>query len=1021
MARRSTSVGAGPAQLGIRSRLLLLLAVPLTGLLLVTGFAMNSAVRQSRDAARLRSTAEVSLASYRLVDALQAERKVLAAGEATNARLRDDIVSAAGELRHLSDQQDGQQDSRLRLATQRALDRVDAAGSLAATNTGGLVAVDGYSPAIASLLSVSRSGFDPGEAMDSSTATTVDLLASAQEAAAKERDLIRALAIRGQLDPAVYGQVSELAAAQDIQASQAVASADPSLTARIDRAADAVAAASLGRDRLFLGGIDTASTDGASTDGASTDGASTDGTSTGVADVDAWLADATTRVAAFHDLRGDAAAIAVNAIDGLAASSRTLALASFASLLAAALISAFLVRSAIRSIARPLQELAHQAEDVALVRLPEAVKGQQSGSGDGRLPTIRAAGATEVREVAGAFNDVQDTALRLAGEQAVLRRNLAEALTNLGRRNQALLGRQLDFISSLEQRETDPAFLEHLFKLDHLASRMRRNAESLLILTGSETPRRRRKPAPLNEVVRAAMSEVEDFERVRLGRLGDVTLTGPVVIDLVHMLAELIENSLRFSPPDTTVEIDGRSLGQGGYQLAVIDHGVGMADVEILAANQRLAGLDEVDGMPTRYLGQYVIAKLAAKTGALVRLQPTAGGRGITAVVSLPASATVGGADRSSIARPLPGSLAARDQGAERIAPGAGLTARVAQPETVIDPDADPFAEEVPTREELAPADIVASEEWGWVPESVEPSPEAEGVAGTWADDWESIAPASDADAHEEMPAGPETVDLGDVIGAGSYIDTSSRAVDDVSEALPEVGTAERSGLSFVGDVTFERRLDTPAVDTPALDTPALDTPAVDTPPIWQVADGADRAAGTDAEELAAGLFAAELLATPPPPPPDEVPDQGSWTGLPDPSHDGSQPVLGAPPVVPTDPWAHPSQARGQLHPQPEAAMFQPEAPRFGPDAGLPDSGLGSGLGGGLTRRVPGASLQESPLARPVPEAPVAQERSADGVRSMLSAFQGGRSRGREGAVPDTDGFLSATYDNESATAAPEL
>ncbi len=152
--------------------------------------------------------------------------------------------------------------------------------------------------------------------------------------------------------------------------------------------------------------------------------------------------------------------------------------------------------------------------------------------------------------MAGAFNDVQTTALRLAGEQAVLRRNLAEALTNLGRRNQALLGRQLDFISSLEQRETDPAFLEHLFKLDHLASRMRRNAESLLILTGSETPRRRRKPAPLSEVVRAAMSEVEDFERVRLGQLGDATLTGPVVIDLVHMLAELIENSLRFSPPD---------------------------------------------------------------------------------------------------------------------------------------------------------------------------------------------------------------------------------------------------------------------------------------------------------------------------------------------------------------------------------------------------------------------------------------------------------------------------------------
>ena len=159
------------------------------------------------------------------------------------------------------------------------------------------------------------------------------------------------------------------------------------------------------------------------------------------------------------------------------------------------------------------------------------------------------------------------------------------------------------------------------------------------------------------------------------------------------VVKELVENSLRFSPPDSTVEIDGRSLGQGGYQLAVIDHGVGMADVELVAANQRLAGLDEVDGLPTRYLGQYVIAKLAAKTGAIVRLQPTVNGRGVTAVVSLPATATIGGSDRSTISQPLPGSRGALDNSADLFAPGAGLTTGVAQPDAVLDPSADPFAE----------------------------------------------------------------------------------------------------------------------------------------------------------------------------------------------------------------------------------------------------------------------------------------------------------------------------------------
>ncbi len=831
--------------MGIRNRLLALLVVPLVGLLAVTGYAMFDAVGRSKDASELSADARVGLASYRLVDALQAERQVLAAGQPSNAGLRSAVREATLQLSALGARQGGD----LAAATAEAVERVRAVDGLAATNTGGLVAVDGFSPPIEQLLDVSRSAFDPGGSIDERPAATTDLLARAQEAAAHERDLVQALSRRGELVPARYGAVAELASSQAIRSAQAASSAPEDLAVRINRVGDSIAAAARSRDQLFF---DPAAGTAAS------------------AALDSWTKAADTRVSDLQTLRDSAAGRAVAAVDALGARSRTVMLLSTAAVIAVLLISAWLTRSAVRSIARPLHELAAQADEVARIRLPEAVSSQQAGGAEVHLPTIRASGAAEVQEVAQAFNDVQDTALHLAGEQAVLRRNLAEALSNLGRRNQVLLGRQLDFISSLEQRETDPAFLEHLFKLDHLASRMRRNAESLLVLTGSETPRRRRTPAPLGEVVRAAMSEVEDFERVRLGHLGDATITGPVVIDLVHMLAELIENALRFSPPDSTVEIDGRPL-QGGYQLAVTDHGVGMAEVELVAANQRLAGLDEVDGMPTRYLGQYVIAKLGAKTGAMVRLQATAGGRGVTAVLSLPAAAIVGGADRSSIARPLPGTRAARDQGPDPFAPGAGLVSTLEQPDAVIDPSADPFADPAPDIAQMSDdAPSAASEDWGWTPE---------------------------------------------------VIDTPAATARGVGDAF----SAEDFAVSMFAAETF------------------------------------------DAEPLG------DLS---PPPPPESVPEQA---------------------------WSHATP-----EPTPEPA---PE----------PGAETGDG-GGGLARRVPGASLQASPLSSATSDPSPVADRSADGVRSMLSAFQSGRSRGQvDRDVVVVDRPIEQMDEHLGAATAPEM
>jgi signal transduction histidine kinase len=635
--------------MGISSRLLLLLAIPLTVLMVVTGFGVHRGVTQSGAAAELRDRTDLGLSASALVDDLQAERALLVAEDRTTPELRSAVAAGSEALAA----QGGRVGGALGAATAAALERVGAADSVAERELGGAVALRVYSEAISDLLDLSTVAIDPRGVVDDAEATTADYLARAQAASAEERDLVTVLSQDGTLDPQSFQEVMSLASAQRSYALLAAATAPAELSIQIRQTAFAMSAADTLRRSVFEGETIRTTT---------------------------WIEGLDERTSDLSALHRTAESAASAAVDALARDSRLLLAGTVLGAVAIVLVSALLLRRAIDSIARPLQQLANQAEEVAHTRLPEAVEAQQvEGAAEVHLPVIRATGAAEVHDVASAFNDVQVTALRLASEQAALRHNQAEALTNLGRRNQTLLARQLDFISSLETRETDPVFLEHLFKLDHLASRMRRNAESLLILAGSETPRRRRTPAPISEIVRAAMSEVEEFERVRIGNVRDATITGPAVIDVIHLLAELIENALGFSPPDTTVEIDGRSLGQGGYQFAIIDHGVGMTDVELVAANQRLRGLDELEGMPTRYLGQYVVAKLAAKTGAMVRLQPSSGGRGVTALVILPTSALVGGLDRSAVAQPLPGSRAAREQGPVPFAPGAPVAEGVAE------------------------------------------------------------------------------------------------------------------------------------------------------------------------------------------------------------------------------------------------------------------------------------------------------------------------------------------------------
>nr|WP_238420711.1 nitrate- and nitrite sensing domain-containing protein [Streptomyces taklimakanensis] len=303
------------------------------------------------------------------------------------------------------------------------------------------------------------------------------------------------------------------------------------------------------------------------------------------------------------------------------------------------LVGAFVVA---RSMVRSLRRLQDTAQDVARRRLPELVKQLSEADPQDVDTSVESVGVhsrDEIGKVAAAFDDVHSEAVRLAAEQALLRGNVNAMFTNLSRRSQGLIQRQLSLISELESREADPDQLSSLFKLDHLATRMRRNGENLLVLAGEEPGRRWTRPVPLVDVLRAAASEVEQYERIELSAVPTTEVAGRVVNDLVHLLAELLENATSFSSPQTKVKVTGHALPDGRVLVEIHDTGIGLSPEDLAAINERLANPPTVDVSVSRRMGLFVVGRLSLRHGIRIQLRPSDSG-GTTALVMLPVDVT---------------------------------------------------------------------------------------------------------------------------------------------------------------------------------------------------------------------------------------------------------------------------------------------------------------------------------------------------------------------------------------------
>ncbi|MGW0390088.1 sensor histidine kinase [Streptomyces sp. NPDC003042] len=360
----------------------------------------------------------------------------------------------------------------------------------------------------------------------------------------------------------------------------------------------------------------------------------------------AWQAASTAKFEGYAEIEKELLDKAVENAGAVSEESRNDAILTGAIVVVALLAAFILAAMMARQMSTAMRRLRSSAFDIAEQRLPmlvDQLSRTDPGKVDTRVAPIPINSQDEIGEVARAFDQVHREAVRLAAEQALLRGNVNAIFTNLSMRNQSLIEGQLTLITDLENNEADPDQLENLFRLDHLATRMRRNGENLLILAGENPGRRWDQPVPLVDVLRAASSEVEQYERIEFSGVSEAEIHGQAVTDLVHLLAELLENATTFSSPQTKVRVNATRLPDGRVMVEIHDKGIGLTAEDFADINHKLANPPTVDAAISQRMGLFVVGRLADRHSIRVQLRPSGEAAGTTSLVMLPDAITHGG------------------------------------------------------------------------------------------------------------------------------------------------------------------------------------------------------------------------------------------------------------------------------------------------------------------------------------------------------------------------------------------
>ena len=626
----------------IRSKLIAVLVIPLVGLTVMAAIGIAASVSRGVQADRVNDQAVFAVSLSKLVHELQGERD-LSAGWVGSGRdagygpvvsqrvlVNQALQTFRNDVENLDPDTEGSAFRRRVDAALKRFDQINEERQRIEADPGWTVArtLDFYSNNIAGLFAVELelAGETDDRNLIRNVATFVSL-GRYKEAASQERGVVYAVASTGRFAPGEFQRFATTLGAQDTWRSQFDINASPEQAARLDALQSNPDVTQTNELRNYLRN------------------ALLTGNATSAVDLDPreWFQRTSARI---ELLRGVEATIAD---DVAAASQAAQSAASRQALLYSVILALVLVVTVAlslwlaRSMVGPLRTLTRTANEVADERLPGLVDKLHHAKDPRDLDVVPEPvpvnSTDEIGQVSAAFNSVHRVAIQVATEQAALRKSIGDMFLNLARRSQSLIDRQLELIDDLERTEADPDALDNLFKLDHLATRMRRNSEDLIVLSGAEPARRWSQPVPLVDVVRAALAEVEDYNRVELLPIDDIGVAGQAVSDVVHLLAELIENATSFSPPGTKVQVAGQQVSNG-YVLEIEDRGLGMSDEELVEANERLANPPMVDFALSRMLGLYVVARLAQRYNVKVQLRHSWYG-GITALVLLPPTVAV--------------------------------------------------------------------------------------------------------------------------------------------------------------------------------------------------------------------------------------------------------------------------------------------------------------------------------------------------------------------------------------------